>query len=255
MNLELKNGAFFVADAHENEQRQGFLELLRALDGGQITTPQLIIMGDMFDMLVWQICATHEFAAPYVNLLEKLASKGIEVLYIEGNHDFNVARFFKRVKVFSLKNQPIILQSPSNLAFSWAKFGENALKFIGKASEFKGISQVKLAHGDIFLPPLLAFALKSLRCPLLLTFLNFIDKVAFGKISARILKNQKKKDLFYQIADFDTLAIQRYAKYRTNGDLVIEGHYHQNAIINTKECKYINLPTFAYERSFFVVEW
>ena len=255
MILELKNGAFFIADAHENDERKDFLAFLHALNDGQIKTPQLILMGDIFNMLVWQIHSTHEFAAPYVNLLENLASKGVEVLYIEGNHDFNVANFFTKVRVFSLQNQPLILQSPDKIAFSWAKFSVNGTEFIGKASEFKGISQVALSHGDIFLPPFLAFALKSLRNPFLLKVLNFIDKLAFGKISARILNNQKKKDLFYQITNFNALAEQRYAKYRANGALVIEGHYHQNAIINTKKCKYINLPTFAYERSFFVVEW
>lgn len=255
MNLELKNGAIFIADAHENDERKDFLAFLHALNDGQIKTPQLILMGDIFNMLVWQIHRTHEFAAPYVNLLENLASKGVEVLYIEGNHDFNVGQFFTKVKVFSLQNQPLILQSADKLVFRWAKFGANGAKFIGKATEFTGILQVALSHGDIFLPPFLAFALKSLRNPLLLKVLNFIDKLAFGKISAQILKNQKKKDLFYQIANFNTLATQRYAKYRANNALIIEGHYHQNAIINTKECKYINLPTFAYERSFFVVEW
>lgn len=255
LNLELKNGAFFIADAHENEQRQGFLEFLRAVESLQISTPQLILMGDMFDMLVWQIRATHNFATPYVNLLESLADKGVEVLYIEGNHDFNVAQFFRKVKVFSLKNQPLSLQSPAQMSFKWGKFGANGVEFIGKATEFKGVSSLALAHGDIFLPPFLAFALKSLRCPFLLNALNIVNFLAFNKISAQILKNQKKKDLFYQIADFNALAEQRYAKYRANGALVIEGHYHQNAIINTKECKYINLPTFAYERSFFVVEW
>lgn len=255
LNLELKNGAVFIADAHENEQRQDFLEFLRAIESSQISTPQLILMGDMFDMLVWQIRATHNFAAPYVNLLEKLADKGVEVLYIEGNHDFNVAQFFRKVKVFPLKNQPLSLQSPNGVSFKWGKLSANGAEIMGKSVEFKSVSRVVLAHGDIFLPPFLAFALKSLRCPFLLNALNIVNFLAFNKISAQILKNQKKKDLFYQIADFNALAEQRYAKYQANGALVIEGHYHQNAIIDTKECKYINLPTFAYERSFFVVEW
>ncbi len=305
MNLELKNGAFFIADAHENDERQDFLAFLHALNEGQIQAPQLILMGDIFNMLVWQIHATHEFVAPYVNLLESIANKGTEVLYIEGNHDFNVASFFKKVKVFSLQNQPLILKCPPNLRVKRAKFTQNGVEFVGQGSEiqgkslkiqnaefsnenskdinsqsietqtqspkiqkiqaqnpefqaqnaeFKGVSQVALSHGDIFLPPFLAFVLKSLRNPFLLKALNLVDFLAFGKISAKILNNQKKKNLFYQLSNFNALAEQRYARYRLNGALVIEGHYHQNAIFNTKECKYINLPTFAYERSFFVVE-
>ncbi|EAI7227868.1 UDP-2,3-diacylglucosamine diphosphatase, partial [Campylobacter coli] len=33
-----------------------------------------------------------------------------------------------------------------------------------------------------------------------------------------------------------------------------EGHYHQNLILDEKDIKYFNLASFAYERSFFVVE-
>lgn len=252
--MKLENKAIFIADAHENSQRKGFLEFLRAVDSGEITTPQLIIMGDMFDMLVGEISATHEFATPYIILLEKLANKGIEVLYIEGNHDFNVKRFFHQVKVYPLQKQPLTLQNLQKITIKRAKFGTKGLEFVGKGIEFKDLSSVVLAHGDIFLPPFLALALKSLRISFLLRGLNIIDKIFKNKLSAHIVANQKKKNLFYQITDFNALAQQRYAQYGVDRALIIEGHYHQNVIINTKECKYINLPTFAYERSFFVVE-
>lgn len=254
MDLELKSGAFFIADAHENEQRQGFLDFLRTLESGQIKTPQLILMGDIFEIFVGQVRPTHAFAATYVNLLESIATKGVEVLYVEGNHDFNLTKMFCKVRVFALKNQPLRLKSKANLQAKRAKFSNNQVEFIGKGAEFKGISSVMLSHGDIFLAPLLSFALKSLRNPILLQALNLADKMLFGAILAKIKANQKKKNLFYQIKNFENLAKERYAKYRVDNALVIEGHYHQNAIFNTKECKYINLPTFAHERSFFVVE-
>lgn len=252
--MKLENKAILIADAHENSQRKGFLEFLQAIDNGEIITSQLIVMGDMFDMLVGEISATHEFATPYITLLEKFANKGIEVLYVEGNHDFNLKRFFVNVKVYPLQKQPLTLQNSKKITIKKAKFGTNGLEFIDKDVEFKDISNIILAHGDIFLPPFLAFILKSLRNPFLLCGLNFINKIFKNKFSAHILANQKKKNLFYKIADFNTVAKQRYAKYGVDKALIIEGHYHQNVIINTKECKYINLPTFAYERSFFVVE-
>ncbi|EAH5875068.1 UDP-2,3-diacylglucosamine diphosphatase, partial [Campylobacter coli] len=49
-------------------------------------------MGDIFDLLIGEISATHEFAKPYIKLLEELALK-MEIIYLEGNHDFNLARF------------------------------------------------------------------------------------------------------------------------------------------------------------------
>ncbi|EAH4734534.1 TPA: metallophosphoesterase, partial [Campylobacter jejuni] len=97
-----------MADAHENEQRKGFWEFLQALKKGKISTPQLILIGDIFDLLIGEISATHEFAKPYIELLEELALK-IEIIYLEGNHDFNLSCFFKRVKIFNLQEQPIKL--------------------------------------------------------------------------------------------------------------------------------------------------
>ncbi|MFK0410427.1 metallophosphoesterase, partial [Campylobacter jejuni] len=104
----LQNGAILIADAHENEQRKGFWEFLQALKKGKISTPQLILIGDIFDLLIGEISATHEFAKPYIELLEELALK-IEIIYLEGNHDFNLSCFFKRVKIFNLQEQPIKL--------------------------------------------------------------------------------------------------------------------------------------------------
>ncbi len=84
-------------------------------------------------MLIGEISATHEFAKPYIELLEELALK-IEIIYLEGNHDFNLSCFFKRVKIFNLQEQPIKL----NLHTSK---GNNLVL----NSAF-----IKLAHGDIF---------------------------------------------------------------------------------------------------------
>ena len=50
------------------------------------------------------------------------------------------------------------------------------------------------------------------------------------------------------------LAKERYKKYENLGFWVCEGHYHQNLILDEKDVKYFNLASFAYERSFFVVE-
>ncbi len=228
--LILKDKAILIADAHENEERKGFWEFLQALKKGEISTPQLILMGDIFDLLIGEISATHDFAKPYIDLLEELA-QNLEIIYLEGNHDFNLACFFRKVKIFNLKQQPLKL----NLHTSKGK--------------------IFLAHGDIFLSPLLQFILKSLRNHYLLIFLNILNQILFHYLTNKILANQKKKNLFYKINNFKNLAKNRYQKYDTKGSWVCEGHYHQNCILNEKDIKYFNLASFAYERSFFVVEF
>ena len=227
----IKNNAIFIADAHENENRRGFWEFLQALKKGEIQTSQIFLMGDIFDLLVYEISATHNFAKSYIQILEELA-KNIEIIYLEGNHDFNLANFFHNVKVFNISSQPL-----------------NAILHLSEGKNLK----VKIAHGDIFLPKFLQFILGLLRNKYLLFFLNFLNKISFNFICKSILKKQLAKNLFYKINDFDLLAKKRFLMY--DCDLVIEGHYHQNFIIKEKNINYINLVSFAYKRSFYVVQF
>ncbi|ECK1947371.1 UDP-2,3-diacylglucosamine diphosphatase [Campylobacter lari] len=223
----IKENAIFIADAHENENRHGFWEFLQALKDKKIQTPQLFLMGDIFDLLIYEVKATHGFAKAYIDLLEELADE-IEIIYLEGNHDFNLAKFFKKVKVFSIKQQPLLC-------------------------EFQDKTLVKLAHGDIFLKPFLQFCLKSLRNHYLLFFLNFLNIINKEKITQKILKNQNKKQLIRKIPHFSTLVKERLKHY--NIGFVIEGHYHQDVFLEYENIKYLNLATFAYKESFFVVKY
>ncbi|KAA6227343.1 UDP-2,3-diacylglucosamine diphosphatase [Campylobacter sp. LR291e] len=190
-------------------------------------------MGDIFDVLVGEIKASWEFAKPYINLLEELCDK-MEIVYIEGNHDFNLSSLFKRVKIFSIKDQPI-----------------KAILHISKVKK----EEIFLAHGDIFLNPFVQFILKQLRNHTLLSFLNIFNEFSKHIFFDKILIKQREKNLFYKIENFKNLAQKRYLKYGVSGIWVVEGHYHQNFILKEKEYKYFNLSTFAHKRSFFVVEY
>ncbi|MCR8686424.1 UDP-2,3-diacylglucosamine diphosphatase [Campylobacter sp. 1569] len=223
----IKENAIFIADVHENENRRGFWEFLQALKNKKIQTPQLFLMGDIFDLLIYEVKATHDFAKAYIDLLEELACK-IEIIYLEGNHDFNLAKFFKKVKVFSIKQQPLLC-------------------------EFHDKTLVKLAHGDIFLKPFLQFCLKSLRNHYLLLFLNFLNVTSKEKITQKILKSQNKKQLIRKIPHFSVLVKERLKHY--NIGFIIEGHYHQDVFLEYENIKYLNLAAFAYKESFFVVKY
>ncbi|EAJ0335887.1 UDP-2,3-diacylglucosamine diphosphatase [Campylobacter lari] len=223
----IKENAIFIADAHENENRHGFWDFLQALKDKKIQTPQLFLMGDIFDLLIYEVKATHDFAKAYVDLLEELAGE-IEIIYLEGNHDFNLAKFFKKVKVVNIKQQPL-------------------------PCEFQDKTLVKLAHGDIFLKPFLQFFLKSLRNHYLLIFLNFLNVVSKEKITRKILKNQHKKQLIRKIPHFVTLTKERIKHYDVK--FIIEGHYHQGVFLEFESIQYLNLPTFAYKESFFIVKY
>lgn len=252
--LVLQNGAIFISDAHENEQRRFFWEFLQSLKNGTLPCSQLFLMGDIFDLLVYEVKATHDFAKPYIALLEELCEK-VEIIYFEGNHDFNLAPFFKKVQIVPLQDQPLNLRLESeNLKIDEMLYEDGALKKL-RTYECKGAENLALTHGDIFLKFPLNFLLKSLRNKPLLRILNALDFILKNKISTKIKNNQKQKMLYKKFENLQEFAKQRAGKYQQNRALIVEGHYHQNYANLTKELKYLNLSCFAYERSFFVIQY
>ena len=103
--IVIKNGAIFIADSHENENRENFWYFLRALKNGDIKTPQLFLMGDMFDFLAGECEFFVKFYERYVRTIDELGEK-MEIYYFEGNHDFNLASLFKNIKIYPIGVQP-----------------------------------------------------------------------------------------------------------------------------------------------------
>ena len=182
-------------------------------------------MGDMFDFLSFT-AYTREFYAEYIRLLNALAEK-CEIWYFEGNHDFALSAVFPRVRVVPIENQPF-------------KFEMNA-------------RVAALAHGDVFLSPLDAFALRFLRNPVFLKVADALDKLFKFEISKRILRFEEGKKLNYKIPNFRAKVVAKLAKY--DADAIIEGHYHQGELFKFESKFYLNLPCFACERSYFVVKY
>lgn len=229
--IVIKEGAIFIADSHENENRKNFLRFLYALKSGEIKTPQLFLMGDMFDFLAAQCEFFVKFYEPYIDVINEISEK-TEIYYFEGNHDFNLAPLFKNVKTYPIGAQPV--------------------KFASKCQKC-----VFIAHGDIFLPLVSKYALRFLRVKIFLKTMNFFDKFLNFRLSKRILNKLKRKILDYKIPNFKELAEAKV--YRYNGlckaDIVIEGHYHQGDIFELGSQKYVNVPSFACEQSYFIVEY
>ena len=229
--IVVKSGAIFIADSHENENRENFWHFLCALKSGEIKTPQLFLMGDMFDFLAGECEFFVKFYERYVRAIDELGEK-IEIYYFEGNHDFNLARLFKNVKAYPIGAQPV--------------------KFASECGQ-----SVLIAHGDIFLPFVAKYALRFLRIKIFLKTMNFFDKFLNFRLSKRILNKLKRKILDYKIPNFKNLVEAKMRRYNAfyQADIVIEGHYHQGEQYTIGKQKYINIPSFACEQSYFVVEY
>jgi UDP-2,3-diacylglucosamine hydrolase len=216
MSLEIKDGALFVADAHENgKNRTAFSKLLCRIEAGEAEITQLFLMGDMFDLLVGGVRRTERLFAKEIASLEEIGKK-IEVFYFEGNHDFNLSELFPSVKVVPLKNQPLL--------------------FASECGSFM------IAHGDLDGSFLYKLYTAFIRNPFIVVFLNIFDRR--GSISRPILERHEKKELCAKIDNFDKIAIKKLLFYQ-NCDFVAEGHYHQNQRFVSKACTYINFGAFA----------
>ncbi|MDR2789727.1 MAG: UDP-2,3-diacylglucosamine diphosphatase [Campylobacteraceae bacterium] len=216
MPLEIKDRALFVADAHENgKNRTLFSKLLCMVKSGEITAPQLFLMGDIFDLLVGGAKKTELIFKNEIEILEEIAQK-IEVFYFEGNHDFNLDRIFSSVKVIPLKLQPILFESECGT--------------------------FALSHGDLGGTCAYKFYTALIRNPFLTALLNLVDFQGF--ITKTILKKLETKELCKKMETFQNIAAKKTLFYE-NCDFIVEGHYHQNQSFASKKCVYINLGAFA----------
>ena len=124
MFLSIKSEAIFVADSHFNKKNKELLTFLRKIESNEILTSQLFLMGDMIDFISGESRYFVQQNSEVINLLNKLSNE-IEIIYLEGNHDYNLKKLFPNIQVIKRENQPL-----------FAKFEEKI---------------VALSHGDNFI--------------------------------------------------------------------------------------------------------
>ncbi len=212
MYLSIKQGAIFVADSHYNQKNQQLLNLLEKVENDEIKTSQLFLMGDMIDFISGESRYFIRQNSAVINLLNKLSNK-IEIIYLEGNHDYNLKTLFPNIKVIKRENQP----------------------FFAKLEE----KTVSLSHGDNFINWKYDLYCSFIRNTIFLRFMNFIDINFF--ISKKIEEALVKKNICHKMKDFKKLVNKRINNYDT--DIVIEGHCHQGEIYFIDNKKYVNIPS------------
>ena len=219
MSRQLKENALFVADAHYPHHGDDFLSLLNNLKNKSIQTPQLFLMGDIFDLLFGHNEYIQTFSTDVIVVLQEL-SKTLEIIYLEGNHDFCLSELFPNIKVYKREEQPI---------------------------HYKLNKQdIYLSHGDKYETGLGYNAYcKLVRNKSLLTFLRPFEKQI---IDHRMSKLKAKKIcgnfIGYQ-KRFDAIR-SHYPK----DSLVIEGHFHQGLVHEN----YISLPSLACHKKIAIIQ-
>lgn len=224
-NLHVKNGAFFVADAHESQdKRRSFGKFLDDICSGKLQPTQLFLMGDMYDILIGNIKYSQTMWSEQINKIDEIAKK-IDVFYFEGNHDFNLEDLFLHVKIFSMKNQPQYFNTE------------------------KGI--LALSHGDCFESFFYKIYTAFIRSKITIFILQLFEKISGNAIAKYMTKKLERKKICEKIQNFNSVIDSKIDNYQ-NCNYIVEGHYHQNTIFEYKNIIYINFGSFACDKVYYV---
>ena len=224
--IDLKEGACIISDAHYSHLRPELIALLQDIEADKLAVTQLIFMGDIFDALFGSIEFTWKQNKQMIALIDSI-SKKIEVIYLEGNHDFNLQKVFLHVKVFPIQNQPVLAQYNRK--------------------------KVYLAHGDFAGENLYSLYTSFIRNPIILYCLKYIDMAFNHAILKKLDAYLGKKEDCKKFENFHEFIEQRLGlKYEC--DYFIEGHFHQNISFDVKNFHYINLGAFACNQRYFIVK-
>ncbi len=208
--INLSEDCIFISDAHYNEYNQQLYNVLRKEKSSMI-----IFMGDIFDFLFGSVKQSIEDNQELIYLINEL-SLHKEIIYLEGNHDFNLKKIFPNIKVYPISQQPLIVA-------------------------YKG-KRIALAHGDIGISRTYGTYTKIIRNKYVLRMLNCINITSSKKMLNTIKKRKEKKNKCYEIENFENIAYARMENYIE--DYIIEGHFHQDKTYKMGNKTYINLPAF-----------
>ena len=229
LDLQIKSGAFIVADAHYSSHHRPELKtFFESIAEGTLQPTQLILMGDIFDTLFAPIPYTLHVNQDMIELLDRISQK-IEVVYLEGNHDFCLTGIFKNIQIYSLSKQPI--------------------------SAVYNDQKVLLAHGDFGERMRYKLYTSVIRSRFVLNILRFIDTLGGHFILKKLDTYLQTKEDCNTFTGFEEY-VKRRLEQRFTGkcNVFIEGHFHQDTRFKIADFSYINLGAFACNQRYFIVQ-
>lgn len=224
--IEILEGAFVISDAHYSHLRPELFSLIKNIHLKKLLPTQLILMGDIFDALFGEVPYTHLINKEIITLIDDI-SRDIEVVFLEGNHDFNLSAIFPNANVIPLNKQPLIC-------------------------EYKD-EKVCLAHGDFDVSLSYRVYSNIIRNGIVLHLLKIVDTLTNHTILKKLDNFLAKKDDCKEFIGFKNFVSKRHLE-KFKSDYFIEGHYHQNLSFKFENLNYINLAAFACNQRYFIVK-
>jgi len=224
--LVIQDGAYLISDAHYGVSRPELLDFLKSVHKKELHPTQMIFMGDIFDALFGGVQKTIDENKLVVDLINDI-SLYIEVIYLEGNHDFNLKNVFKNSTIYPISMHPV----------------ECTI----------GDKKLYLAHGDFVGNTTYNIYTSLIRSPIILFILNFMNALFNNFILKNLDNHLSKKNDCTNIKNFNNIISLR-VENKFDCDYFVEGHFHQNKWIDFTEFKYFNLAAFACNQRYFIVE-
>lgn len=92
----IRNKTLFISDIHlrglQDARERHFIHFLEMQAPSLL---RLVIVGDLFDFWVGHKTVIYHAYWPILHVLMELREQGVEIHYLEGNHDFHLGTFFK----------------------------------------------------------------------------------------------------------------------------------------------------------------
>ena len=222
----------FIADAHlRRPEDKNYRALLSFLENqsGQIRT--LYLLGDIFEFWLGFSHTVYADHIPLLNRLTELHAQGTRIVYVEGNHDFNLGPFFKQTLDCTVYPD-------------------------GGEVEIDG-HRVFLAHGDLADPTDKGYRL--LRSVFRSRIVRFLSRIvhpdAIWKFAAWASRNSTGKQRRRDLSDCRSILIPFANQLFGKGyEFVLTGHYHLPFVEQTGTGTLIALGDWIDQYSYAVYE-
>jgi len=198
----------FVADAHlkglNDPNQESLVKFLDGLTGIDL----LVILGDLFDFWGGDNRVVRKHYRPTLDALLRVKERGIKILYLEGNHDFSMGKFFIKTLGADV-------------------YGDHVELELGEGERFF------LAHGDIIAGGVGHAAWRqSLKSGIMRLVMTSVGPWITWKIAMAMSKKSRqyseKKDVDKVLREF---AARRIAE---GSDAVVLGHSHVGGVYKEK---------------------
>ena len=225
--------ALFLADAHlVYPDDLNYRHFLTFLEGQLGHVDTLVLLGDIFEF--WTGVQRRPFTAqrPALQLLKRFQERGTQIVYVEGNHDFNLAPYFA--------DWPNVTVLPDGGCFTL------------------GGREVFLAHGDLANPEDRSYRLlrKVLRSAPLRWLAGILPPALSWRIAERASRQSKRSrnEKSRRWPARDILLNYALDISRLGYPVILTGHFHQPFHEQNDNFELVALGDWIHQFSYAVYE-